>query len=66
MLGLRPTRLQKLAGMRTEPSPSEPSAKGRQPLATAAAAPPDEPPGVWSRFHGLRVTPHILLWVKPE
>ena len=28
------------------------------PEATAAAAPPLEPPGVWSVFHGLRVGPH--------
>ena len=27
------------------------------PTATAAAEPPDEPPGVRSGFHGLRVTP---------
>ncbi len=28
------------------------------PAATAAAAPPLEPPGVWSRFHGLRHAPN--------
>ena len=27
------------------------------PEATAAAAPPEEPPGVWSGFQGLRVAP---------
>jgi len=27
------------------------------PAATAAAAPPDDPPDVWSGFHGLRVAP---------
>src|SRR5512139_4129089 len=41
--------------MRTEPPPSEPCAIGRRPAATAAPAPPLDPPGVWSRFHGLRV-----------
>ena len=35
---------QKLAGMRTEPPVSEPSAKCASPAATAAAEPLDEPP----------------------
>src|SRR5947208_2106725 len=43
--------------MRIEPPPSVPSASGPQPLATAAAAPPLEPPGVSAGFHGFRVTP---------
>ncbi|MGX1494045.1 hypothetical protein RKD41_006304 [Streptomyces tendae] len=43
--------------MRTEPAPSEPSAAGTRPAATAAAEPPDEPPGVCSGSHGLRVAP---------
>ena len=30
--------------MRIEPPPSEPSAKGTRPSATAAALPPEEPP----------------------
>src|SRR2546425_175844 len=55
--GFTPTSPQNAAGMRTEPPPSLPSAIGPQPLATAAAAPPLLPPGVRSRFHGLRVTP---------
>jgi hypothetical protein len=45
------------AGMRTDPPPSEPVAAPTIPAATAAAEPPDEPPGVWSRCHGLRVAP---------
>ncbi len=36
---------QKLAGWRTEPPVSEPSAAGTAPAATSAADPPDEPPG---------------------
>ena len=43
--------------MRIEPAPSEPIAAGTSPAATAAAAPPLEPPGVWSVFQGLRVAP---------
>src|SRR5919204_3831080 len=41
---------QKLAGWRTEPPVSEPSAAGTTPAATSAAEPPDEPPGTreWS------------------
>ena len=44
-------------GMRTEPAPSVPTASGPIPAATAAAAPPDEPPGVRPRSHGLRAGP---------
>jgi hypothetical protein len=55
--GLMPTRPVQAAGIRIEPIPSLPCASGTMPAATAAAEPPDEPPGVRSRFHGLRVTP---------
>ncbi len=55
--GLMPTRCVQAAGMRTEPAPSEPIAAATRPAATAAAEPPDEPPGVWSSDHGLRVWP---------
>ena len=40
-----------------DPPPSLPVAMGRRPPATAAAVPPDDPPGVRSGFHGLRVVP---------
>ena len=56
-LGLKPTRPVCAAGMRIEPPPSLPWLNGSMPAAVSAAAPPDEPPGVWPRFHGLRVTP---------
>ena len=46
--------------MRIEPAPSEPSAAGTMPAATAAAEPPLEPPGVCSGFQGLRVIPYVL------
>ena len=46
-----------LAGMRIEPPPSPACATGTMPLATAAAEPPLEPPGVCARFHGLCVGP---------
>src|SRR5215213_11199229 len=42
-VGRNPTTLQKLPGLRSEEPRSEPSAKGSMPLATAAAAPPDDP-----------------------
>jgi len=45
-------------GMRIDPPPSDPVASGTIPEAMAAALPPDEPPGVWSRFHGFRVAPN--------
>ena len=62
-LGFRPTTPQNAAGMRTEPPMSVPSASGTQPAATAAPAPPEEPPGVRSGFHGLRVMPQSGLSV---
>ena len=55
--GLIPTRWVHAAGMRTLPAPSDPIAAATRPAATAAALPPDDPPGVWSRDHGLRVWP---------
>src|SRR5215472_12477339 len=56
-LGFNPNTPAKLAGMRMEPPPSVPSAKGQNRAASAADEPPDEPPGVFSLFHGLRVMP---------
>ena len=56
-LGFRPKLPQKPAGMRTLPAPSVPTESGPMPAATAAAVPPDEPPGVFAGFHGLRVMP---------
>src|SRR6267154_6402257 len=76
-VAFRPTNPLKLDGMRTEPPPSVPMASGPSPAATAAPAPPEEPPGVRSRFHGLRVMPfsgesvtplwpysELVLWAK--
>lgn len=45
--------------MRIDPPPSLPVAIGSRPPATAAALPPDEPPGVRLGSHGLRVVPWI-------
>ena len=56
-VAFRPNRPLKAAGPRMEPPPSLPVAIGRRPPATAAAVPPDDPPGVRSRFQGLRVVP---------
>ena len=55
--GFIPKSPQYDAGMRMEPPPSPPEAKGTMPLATAAPDPPLEPPGVTFRFQGLRVGP---------
>src|SRR5918998_6068190 len=62
--GLNPKMPQNAAGMRIEPAPSLPWARGPRPAATAAAAPPLEPPGVFWRFHGLRVAPKTRLSVS--
>jgi hypothetical protein len=57
-VGLSPNRPQHAAGMRIEPPPSEACAAGTIPAATAAAAPPLDPPVVRSRFQGLRHGPY--------
>ena len=44
-------------GMRIEPPPSEPVHSGTRPAAMAAAEPPDEPPALRVRSHGLAVAP---------
>jgi hypothetical protein len=51
---LYPTTPHNAAGMRSEPPPSLPWATGSRPAATAAAAPPLEPPAVSVSRHGLR------------
>ncbi len=51
-------------GIRIDPPPSEPVAHGTMPDATAAAEPPDDPPGVRVGSHGLRVTPFAALAVQ--
>src|ERR1700721_4505870 len=45
------------AGWRIEPPVSVPMASGASYAATAAADPPDEPPGIRVRSHGLRLGP---------
>src|SRR6516164_3624551 len=55
--GLRPNKPHCAAGMRIEPPPSVACATGRMPAETAAAAPPEEPPGEYARFQGLRQEP---------
>ncbi len=57
-VGFSPNSPQHDAGIRIEPPPSLACATGKMPAATAAAAPPLEPPGVTSRFQGLRVGPN--------
>src|SRR2546427_5050836 len=56
-VGLRPKRPQHEAGMRIEPPPSVAWAIGSMPAATAAAAPPLEPPALCETFHGFFVGP---------
>src|SRR3954453_14032258 len=53
-----PTTPHNAAGCRTEPPVSEPSAIGAKPAATAAAEPPDDPPGTFAVSCGLCVTPN--------
>src|SRR5487761_2442408 len=51
-----PVRPQKLAGWRIEPPVSVPVAAGIRRAATAAAEPPDEPPGTRLASHGFFTT----------
>src|SRR6266700_6068282 len=57
-VGFSPKTPQADAGIRIEPPPSLACATGRIRAATAAAAPPDEPPEECARFQGLRVGPN--------
>ena len=71
-LGIRPCEVfmpvnpHNAAGIRIEPPPSDPVASGTRPAASAAAVPPDDPPGVWARLQGLRVIPKGTLSVLPR
>ncbi len=56
-MGLKPTTPHNAAGWRIEPPVSEPRARGANPAATAAALPPEEPPGTRLVSCGLRVAP---------
>ena len=53
-LVLMPTRPLTLDGMRIEPPPSLPGAAGSRPAATAAPAPPLDPPAERVRSQGVR------------
>src|SRR3954470_166413 len=59
-VGLTPTSPHSLAGMRIDPPPSLACATATMPLATAAAAPPEDPPVEWPGFHGLRAGGKLL------
>src|SRR5215469_6969460 len=62
-LGLIPNRPQTLDGMRIEPPPSLPWAAGASPAATAAPAPPLDPPADLDKSHGVRAGGPILVSV---
>ena len=59
--GRKPTTPQKEAGIRMDPATSPARANGTHPMATRAASPPDDPPGVLSRSHGFFAWPQIRL-----
>ncbi len=52
-----PTTPQNAAGLRTDPPVSEPRARSASPAATAAADPPEEPPGTWAVSAGFSTGP---------
>jgi hypothetical protein len=55
---------QSAAGPRIEPPVSVPMASGASHAATAAADPPDEPPGTLARSHGLWLAPNAEFSVE--
>src|ERR1700676_2552148 len=59
-VGFKPNTPDAEAGTRIEPPPSLACATGTIRAATAAPAPPDEPPEECARFHGFRVGPNSL------
>src|SRR4029077_2492958 len=61
MLGRNPTMPLKLAGLRKLPPMSEPCASHAMPVASATAAPPEEPAAERDVFQGLRVLPNTSL-----
>ena len=63
-MGLSPTTPHSAAGWRIDPPVSEPSDSGANPAATAAALPPDDPPGTRSGSWGLRVGPNAEFSVE--
>src|SRR6476659_5565217 len=63
-VGLSPTTPHSAAGWRMEPPVSDPSAAAHIPAVSAAADPPDDPPGTRSGSHGLREGPWALFSVE--
>src|ERR1700677_3906030 len=63
LVGLMPNRPQTLDGMRMEPAPALPCAGGARQAATAAAAPPLDPPADRVRSHGVRAGGPMLVSV---
>src|SRR5690349_9682055 len=59
-----PTMPVTAAGWRIEPPVSVPVDSGASYAATAAEEPPEEPPGMRDRSHGLRVTPYAEFSVE--
>src|SRR5881409_1916647 len=57
-VGFNPNTPDAEAGMRIEPPPSLAWATGTMRAATAAPAPPDDPPEECAGFHGFRVGPN--------
>src|SRR5580698_7286208 len=64
-LGFMPERPQQALGMRMDPPPSDPVASGTIPAASAAAEPPEEPPGPHPGWNGFREGPKMALVVLP-
>ena len=65
-VGFRPNTPHWADGMRIEPPPSVACAAGSMRAATAAVAPPLEPPPLRSKFQGFRIGPRSCDSVVPQ
>src|SRR5580704_5216416 len=63
-VGFNPTQPHNAAGWRMDPPVSVPSEAMHSSAATAAAEPPDEPPGIRVMSHGLCVGPNAEFSVE--
>ena len=63
-VGFMPTSPHRAAGWRIEPPVSEPMPSAANPAATAAALPPDDPPGTREGSCGLRLGPNAEFSVE--
>src|SRR5262249_10511235 len=65
-VGLMPATPQNAEGSRIDPAVSVPIEKAAKPAASAAPEPPEDPPAIRSRPHGLRVRACVFCVLTPK